>query len=153
MSTPTIHPSPDLRSSLRLAAIAALAVLGLVACRPPEPTTTYGGGTAAAGPAGTEEGLRVRLEVEGDAVGPAPVTVHVLDGSQGVSGAEVEVQGDMSHAGMQPVIVVAAESEAGVYRAEGFAFTMAGDWFVTATVETADGREASEETFVTVRGR
>ena len=41
----------------------------------------------------------------------------------------------------------------GVYRSADFAFNMAGDWIVTVSVETADGREASSESFVTVASR
>lgn len=142
-------PSP-LRNCFLLPLMFGLAVLSLVACRPPEPRGAAGNDVTAAE---AEDGLRIRIEFETTSVGPAPVTVHVLDGSQGVSGATVELQGDMSHAGMQPVIVTALPGEPGVYRADDFAFAMAGDWFVTARVKTADGRVAKHETFVTVSGR
>jgi len=95
----------------------------------------------------------VSIEVSGDTVGPAPARVLLSEGGEPVSGATVEVQGDMSHAGMQPVIVQAVEGGPGVYDAADFVFTMAGDWFLTATVETADGRKVTGETFLTVRSR
>ncbi len=97
--------------------------------------------------------LRVRVEVEGEPlVGPVPVTVYILQNNAGVEGAEVEVVGDMTHAGMTPVVAQATESEAGLYRAEDFAFTMAGDWVVTADITLASGQQLSSETRVSVPG-
>src|SRR5690606_9910804 len=133
-----------------LAAIVVISALALGACRPPDPQTAASGEITNGG---ERQELAVRTEFETIAVGRAPATIHVLDGAVGLAGAAVELRGDMSHAGMQPVIVEAVESEPGVYRAEDFAFTMAGDWFVTTTVTTTDGRVAEEETFVTVSGR
>ncbi len=146
----SVYPGPAQASRrafsapLALGAWLAIAVL-LSSCRPPDPAS----GSAA----GAADGLTVTLELAAEAVGPAPATVRVREGSQDVSGATVEVQGDMSHAGMVPVIAEAVESEPGVYRADDFRFTMAGDWFVTATVETPEGKRATQETFLTVRGR
>lgn len=128
-----------------------LALATLAACKPPEPS---GGGATNGTATASADGLRLRLELGSPTVvGPATVTVHVLDGSQGVTDAAVEVRGDMSHAGMQPALAQATEVEPGVYRADDFVFSMAGDWIVTAEVSTADGREANLETFVTVSSR
>lgn len=143
----------DLRTRLLLAAMLGLAALALSACRPQEPQPSQSPQQGDTATDEAQDGLRVRVEFDTTTVGPAPATVHVLDGSAGVTGADVELQGDMSHAGMQPVLATAVESEPGVYRAEEFAFAMAGDWFVTASVETVDGREAKLETFVTVSSR
>lgn len=132
---------------LILLLLATAAALVASACRPGGDGAA---GSNAGGSAAATSGLTVTVEVEGGAVGPAPVTVGVRTGSEPVSGATVQVTGNMTHAGMVPVIVDAVEVEPGVYRADTFAFTMAGDWFIDADVSTADGREASAETFLTV---
>ncbi len=120
--------------------------LVLAACRP-------GGDGAAGSNAGgqaTASGLAITISVDGTTIGSADVEVGARVGSEPVTGATVEVRGDMTHAGMAPVLAAAAEAGPGVYRADDFAFTMAGDWIVSATVTTADGRKASAETFVNV---
>lgn len=71
------------------------------------------------------------------------VSVALPDGTP-VEGAVVALRGDMSHAGMQPVLVDAAEVGGGVYRAD-FEWTMAGDWIVTVTARLPDGNEARQE--------
>ncbi|MDI3341238.1 MAG: FixH family protein [Sphaerobacter sp.] len=74
------------------------------------------------------------------AVGPATVTVtiHDRDGKP-VTGARVQVEGNMTHAGMKPVFADAAEVGDGRYVTDGFAFTMGGDWILTARVTLPDG--------------
>ncbi len=120
----------------------------LAACRPPEPSS------ASAGNTGTTGGLRVRLELsEKNAVGPAPVRVYLLGGdNQAVTDAQVSVTGTMTHAGMEPVTTQAVPTEAGLYQAQDFAFTMAGDWILQADVTLTDGSEAQSELNVTVPG-
>lgn len=136
---------------VRLVLAASLALLALAACRPggdgrsTAPSNGQGGAVA-----GDAAGLTAAVEVTELVVGRGTVTVTVRDGEAPVSGATVEVQGDMTHAGMTPVIAGAVEAEPGVYRTDGFAFTMAGDWIVTAEVSTPDGREVTAEAFVTV---
>ncbi len=77
-------------------------------------------------------------------VGPAPLTVTVTDkGGQGVEGATVKVEGNMTHAGMVPVLVDAQEVGDGVYRASAMHFTMAGDWLITITVTAAGERSSA----------
>ena len=73
----------------------------------------------------------------------AIVTLTAADG-QPVTGATVALKGDMSHAGMQPVLADAAEQDPGVYRTE-FTWTMAGDWIVTVTASLADGTTAEQQ--------
>lgn len=73
-------------------------------------------------------------------VGPATLAVQMSDASGApVEGAMVSLKGDMSHAGMQPVLGGAAETAAGVYEAQ-WVWTMSGDWFVTVTADLPDGR-------------
>jgi hypothetical protein len=74
-------------------------------------------------------------------VGPATVQLQLT----GASGAPIEdatnvsLKGDMSHAGMQPVLAEASGGAGGVYEAQ-WVWTMAGDWFVTVTATLPDGR-------------
>ena len=126
---------------------AAASLLVLSACKP-------GGDGSAGSNAGAASaaasGLTVTIEVDGAAIGAAPVTVGVRTGGEAETGATVRVIGDMTHAGMAPVLADAVETEPGVYVADDFAFTMAGDWIVDAEVTTEDGREASAEAFLNV---
>lgn len=87
------------------------------------------------------------------AIGVTPLQVRLTDpAGEPVEGATVQVEGDMTHAGMQPVLVDAESVGAGVYRAEGMHFTMAGDWVITITV-TVDGKRSSGVLLVNVPGR
>jgi len=74
-------------------------------------------------------------------VGPVTITLKISDfSSKPVSGAHVQLEGDMSHAGMAPVMAETKEIEAGRY--QGFLqLNMAGDWVVLAHVILADGRK------------
>lgn len=132
----------------RLVALLLVLLTALSACRPEEPAAQP---TASQTAAPSGEGVVARIETEGaPSVGPTPVTVYLLDGDAGVSGASVEVTGDMTHAGMTPIITAATEVEPGLYRAEDFEFTMAGDWVLTADVALPDGQRLSSETQVSV---
>ena len=66
-----------------------------------------------------------------------------------IEGATVDVRGDMSHAGMQPVMAVATGA-GGNYSAD-FEWTMAGDWIVTVTAALPDGRTATRQFDLTVQ--
>lgn len=113
-----------------------VALLGLLAaCRPPENAAGSGGSV-------TSGGVTVRMAIEGEpVVGQVPVRVSVEENGQAVSDASVEVIGEMTHAGMVPIIAQARQQEPGVYRAESFEFNMAGDWIVSAEVALADGEQ------------
>jgi hypothetical protein len=76
--------------------------------------------------------------------------VFLLDGDAGVEGASVEVVGDMTHAGMEPVISDAPMVDPGLHRTDAFRFTMAGDWILTVTATLPDGATVREEAFVNV---
>jgi hypothetical protein len=121
-----------------------LLVLALAACRPPEPAS------ATAATAASTLAVRVEPERDPTLVGATPIAVYVLQEGAGVSGAAVRVTGDMTHAGMVPVIADAVETEPGLYRAEAFTFSMAGDWILTADVTLPDGRRLEAEARVTV---
>jgi hypothetical protein len=125
----------------------ATSLLLLAACRPGGDGAA---GSNAGGASAAASGLSVTIEVDGAATGPAAVTVGVRTGDEPETGATVKVVGNMTHAGMAPVLADAVEVEPGVYVADAFAFTMGGDWIVDAEVTTEDGREASAEAFLNV---
>ena len=127
----------------RLGFLVVLSLLLLISCRPPTNSSSTSSSSSNSG--------MVRVELaENPIMGESPISVFILDGAEGVSGAEVEITGDMTHAGMVPVIVTAVESEAGLYLADDFAFTMAGDWIVTTEITLPDGKKLMDETKVTV---
>ncbi len=102
--------------------------------------------------AATDTGYRVEISVspERPSVGPADITVRLSDGSgAAVKGATVEVEGNMSHAGMVPVLADAREVAPGRYEAD-LRFTMAGDWVILVRAALPDGR--SLERSFDVRG-
>jgi len=85
-------------------------------------------------------GLDLVIEPDPPQLGPATVTV-ILTGTDGqpIRGAQMEIEGNMSHAGMMPVLASARETEPGRYQAE-LEFTMVGDWFMLVRADLADGR-------------
>jgi hypothetical protein len=86
--------------------------------------------------------LMVELEVIPSPPNPGPtlLMIQILDERGGeIEEFTLDVRGDMSHAGMTPVIVERANGRAGTY-AVPFEWTMAGDWFVTITATLPDGR-------------
>lgn len=116
--------------------VGSLLILALVcvACRLP---TNEAGGTS--------DALQMEIEVDLEPdIGITPVSVRVVQEGRAVVGASVEITGDMTHAGMIPVIRKAVEVEPGLYRADTFEFTMAGDWFLTAEVVLSDGKRVSK---------
>ena len=125
------HTAQRARSTaLRLAAVALL-LIALAACRPPADRTS-----AAATASGD---VSVELLTRPARVGPAAIEIRVRRDDAPASGAAVRVTGDMTHAGMVPVVAEAPEVEAGTYRSNGFAFDMAGDWVLTVDVTYSDG--------------
>ena len=74
-------------------------------------------------------------------VGPITFDLTLWDAdAQPIDGAgPVTLRGDMSHAGMEPVLATAAGAGDGLYTAD-FEWTMAGDWTVTIEATLPDGR-------------
>jgi YtkA-like len=125
----------------QLAMFVALFAL-LTACRPPS------GGSSSTTP---PDNIKVRVEVGNDPMtGNVPVSVFILKDNASVSGASVEVTANMTHAGMEPVIVKAKESEAGLYIADPFVIEMPGDTVVTTDVTLQDGTKFSVDKAFTV---
>lgn len=76
-------------------------------------------------------------------VGDAEITLHVRDAAgDPVSDATILVEGTMTHAGMEPVIVATEARGNGTYVSEGFRFTMGGDWVIIVRATFANGRTA-----------
>lgn len=73
--------------------------------------------------------------------GPAEISIDLLDvHGKPITGAKVTVEGNMSHAGMVPVLAETTEVSDGRYLSENFRFTMGGDWFVTVMVDSGESR-------------
>ncbi len=92
---------------------------------------------------GELEGYRVTVSLAPTpaVVGPNLVVLTLTDpGGTPVDGAEVELEGTMTHAGMVPVRTPARFDAEGRYRVEDFAFTMGGDWILRVHVTLPDGR-------------
>jgi hypothetical protein len=74
-------------------------------------------------------------------VGPVTITMKISDFSaKPVTGAHIQLEGDMSHPGMAPVMGETKEIESGRYQGV-LQLNMAGDWVVLAHVILADGRK------------
>lgn len=125
----------------RVAVLLSLTLL-VAACRGPAPSADTASGDAAVV-------LDITLS-DTPTVGSAEIVVHVSEGGDAVAAAEVEVTGDMTHAGMVPVVATATETEPGRYATEDFAFSMAGDWILTVEATLHDGRTVSSEASTTV---
>ena len=83
--------------------------------------------------------------------GPALVVVEIHDDAgDPVTGAEVDVEATMDHAGMVPVREVARDEGDGRYRIQSFEFTMGGDWILRAHITLPDGTAGIHETRVRV---
>jgi hypothetical protein len=85
------------------------------------------------------------------AVGAARLIITLRD-TAGVAldGAEILVEGNMSHAGMAPVRATAEAEGDGRYSVQDFRFTMAGGWVLTTHATLPDGRWARTETVTQV---
>ncbi len=99
---------------------------------------------------GAEENLpnvSVGLTVSPDPplVGPATVVVSLQDADgQAIGGAEMRLEGTMTHAGMVPVFADAAETSPGQYKA-ALEFTMGGDWVIIVRATLPDGRSLERQ--------
>jgi len=86
------------------------------------------------------------------AVGQSNLLVTLRDDAgEPIDGASLEIKGDMSHAGMKPVLASISGGERGVY-AVPFEWTMGGDWFVTVTATLPDGRVVTRRCDLSVAG-
>ncbi|WP_197454442.1 FixH family protein [Stieleria varia] len=79
------------------------------------------------------------LEPSEPVVGNANVMVRLTD-TEGtlIEKADVQVEGNMNHAGMKPSFAEMTESEPGLYSGT-LDFTMGGDWFLLVSAKMPDG--------------
>lgn len=101
----------------------------------------------------TSDDITIEMAVEPSQpnVGPAQLVISLFDANgQPVDNAALAIEGNMTHAGMVPVLAEASESEAGRYTVP-FEWTMGGDWIVTVEATLPDGRQVSQEFPVTVQ--
>jgi len=127
----------------KLTIILLLAVLLVAAgCRQAEPTSNE------------DVNIEVSVNPEEPAVGDATLLVTLTDADGNpITDATVSVRGDMSHAGMVPVIPAEVSgAEDGIYTFEDFEWTMGGDWFVEVTATLTNGETATERFEYTVGG-
>jgi hypothetical protein len=79
-------------------------------------------------------------------VGKSTLNIRLFDNNdQPVDDAAITVKGDMTHAGMVPVLGEADQGDKGLYKVP-FEWTMGGDWVLTVQATLPDGTIA-EETF------
>ncbi len=100
-----------------------------------------------------DQGVTLNLIIDSDdlEVGPTRLKFNLLDDQgQPIDGATLDVEGNMTHAGMVPVFAQSNESENGQYSIP-FEWTMSGDWIVTVDVSLPDGKQFSWETPVAVQ--
>ncbi len=93
-----------------------------------------------------EANIDMSLSVAPDppAVGDATLVVSLRDASgDPISDANVDIRGNMSHAGMEPVEADANTDVSGDYRVP-FEWTMGGDWTVTVTARLPGGTVVEE---------
>jgi hypothetical protein len=89
--------------------------------------------------------IHLTATVESTTVGQTTLQVTVTDAAgTPINDATVSVKGDMSHAGMVPVLAEATNGENGVYEMP-FEWTMGGDWVVTVEATLPDGRSATQQ--------
>lgn len=113
--------------------LALLAALAFSACGP------------RAGETGGLDVTIVSILPEPAAVGDAEITLQVRDlAGNPVSDATIQVEGTMTHAGMEPVIVATEARGNGKYVTEGFKFTMGGDWVIIVHATLANGSTAEQ---------
>lgn len=83
--------------------------------------------------------LEVALADESPSVGtPAHLRIRLTSLGAPVTGALVQVEGNMTHAGMEPLFVDAAEVAPGEYEA-ALAWTMGGEWFLRVRATLPNG--------------
>lgn len=86
-------------------------------------------------------------------VGDGQLIVTLADPTgKPVTDARLEVEGNMSHAGMKPSFGTVTAAADGQYTV-AIRWTMAGDWYVDIKARLADGRVIARRFPITVHGR
>lgn len=104
---------------------------------------TSGCGSGGGSDAGVTADLR--LDPSPPVVGDSNVLLKLTDANgKPLAGAKITLEGNMNHAGMKPSSADLVETSPGTY-AGTLDFTMAGDWFVLVTGQTADGKRIEQK--------
>lgn len=127
---------------LRKLLIIVLVIILPVACGRIQPSQTVG-----------DVGVMLEMTVE-----PAPPAVglsHLIftltdRAGNPVNDATLKIEGNMTHAGMVPVVAQTNTGQNGHYTVP-FEWSMSGDWLVTVEVTLADGQEFSRQIPVLVQ--
>jgi len=134
---------PHVRLLLLIALVALLAAGCRESAREPDPETA------------ADIDMQMTVDPQPATVGETEL-VLTLTSSDGepVQPRQIEVRGDMNHAGMVPVLrtLENPDSDAGEFRVP-FEWTMGGEWIVTVTVTLADDRVAVDEFELNVGSR
>ena len=89
--------------------------------------------------------LQYEIAPQPPRVGAATIDLKLTDkNGAAVGGARVDLEGNMSHAGMAPVNGEAKEIETGKYRGT-LQLTMAGDWIVLVHITLPDGQKLQRQ--------
>lgn len=126
----------------RLITLALLLSLALVGC----------GRISQTGDQAADVNIVLTINPDPPGVGQTHLTVSITgaDGTP-IDGARLHIKGDMTHAGMQPVLAEIAGGAGGTYETP-FEWTMGGDWIVTVTATLPDGRTTARQFTYTVEG-
>lgn len=75
-----------------------------------------------------------------------PIEALITLGQEGqpVSGARLEIEGNMTHAGMEPIFATASETAPGEYRVP-LQWTMGGEWILTVRGTLPDGTTVEKQ--------
>jgi hypothetical protein len=80
--------------------------------------------------------------------GLTTVTLKLADSAgEPINGAQISLEGNMSHAGMRPVFSKAREVSSGSYESV-LEFTMKGDWIIIVHLTLPDGRKLQRQIVV-----
>jgi hypothetical protein len=78
-------------------------------------------------------------------VGQVTITLRVADASgKPVTGVNIKLEGNMTHAGMTPVLAGAKENGPGRYSST-MELSMAGDWYFVVHMTLSDGRKLERQ--------
>ena len=139
-----VHRTPTTGlTHLWLVLLAALVAAGLMAgCRRSADTSS-------------DETIRIEVvkPVFPPPSGMGYLTFRLSDeNDQPIDTATLQIRGDMSHAGMTPILATAEGGREGVYRVP-IEWTMSGDWIVTVEATLSDDRRAARSFNFAVTGQ
>jgi hypothetical protein len=117
-------------------------ILALMGCGRIQNERFTGGGNAL--PAGVELDIILSNPDALSVTTHTEAIITLLQDGVPVSGATLEIEGNMTHAGMEPVFATATEVAPGDYRAP-LEWTMGGDWFLTVHGILPDGTEFEQQ--------